>query len=90
MAHPKSNGKVSGILANLYARWRARAPAAAALREAEEEAPDERLLQRIWEHQRLRRDQLKTLDGQSLRVLHPGFCNHEAGPDFRPAPGMSR
>ena len=85
MAHPKSNGKVSSTLANLYARWRGRAPAAAALREAEEEAPDERLLQRIWEHQRLRRDQLKTLDGQSLRVLHPGFCNREAGPDFRGA-----
>src|SRR6185436_13724516 len=35
--------------------------------------------------QRLLRDQLKTLDGQSVRVLHPGFKNVEAGPDFRGA-----
>ncbi|MBI4663495.1 MAG: DUF2851 family protein [Verrucomicrobia bacterium] len=31
------------------------------------------------------RDQLKTLDGQPVRVLHPGFWNREAGPDFRGA-----
>jgi len=51
----------------------------------EEEAPLERLLQAIWFHQRLRRDQLRTLDGRVLRVLHPGFWNREAGPDFRGA-----
>ena len=39
----------------------------------------------IWHHQRLRRDLLRTLDGQPVRVLHPGFWNHEAGPDFRGA-----
>src|SRR5205814_1892517 len=38
-----------------------------------------------WQRQRLRRDRLKTLDGQPVRVLHPGFWNHEAGPDFRGA-----
>lgn len=47
--------------------------------------PPERLLQAIWQHQRLRRDQLRTLDGQSVRVLHPGFSNVEGGPDFRGA-----
>ena len=81
----KSNGKVSGISSNLYVEWRAQAPAALALRDAGEPAPPERLLQQIWLHQRLQRDRLKTLDGQRVRVLHPGFWNHEAGPDFRHA-----
>ncbi|MEO5802747.1 MAG: DUF2851 family protein [Verrucomicrobiota bacterium] len=45
----------------------------------------ERLLQNVWHHQRLLRDQLRTLDGKPVRVLHPGFWNHEAGPDFRGA-----
>src|SRR5438094_7364693 len=82
---PKSNGKVSSPTPNLYDQWRALAQAAPAMREAEEAAPSERLLQRIWQHQRLQRDQLKTLDGRRVRVLHPGFWNHEAGPDFRGA-----
>jgi hypothetical protein len=43
------------------------------------------LLQKIWQHQRLQRDALRTLDGQPLRVLHPGFLNREAGPDFQGA-----
>ena len=47
--------------------------------------PPERLLQSIWFQQRLCRDQLRTLDGRALRVLHPGHWNHEAGPDFREA-----
>jgi hypothetical protein len=49
------------------------------------DAPPEQLLQAVWEHQRLRRDQLNTSDGQTLRVLHPGFKNREAGPDFNGA-----
>src|SRR6266404_1000097 len=49
------------------------------------DSPPERLLQAVWLHQRLRRDQLKTLDGQPVRVLHPGFHNLESGPDFRGA-----
>ncbi|MFM1768247.1 MAG: hypothetical protein RJA22_776 [Verrucomicrobiota bacterium] len=47
--------------------------------------PAERLVQAIWCHQRLRRDQLRTVDGRSLRVLHPGFWNRGPGPDFRGA-----
>ena len=47
--------------------------------------PPERLLQTVWHHQRLQRDQLQTVDGLAVRVLHPGFWNHEAGPDFRGA-----
>ena len=84
-ARSKSNGKVSGISSNHYAEWRAQAPATLALREAGEPPPSERLLQQIWLHQRLQRDRLETLDGQWVRVLHPGFWNREAGPDFRQA-----
>ena len=47
--------------------------------------PTERLVQAIWQHQRLRRGELKTADGKSVRVLHPGFANFEGGPDFRGA-----
>ena len=47
--------------------------------------PPERLLQAVWQHQRLRRDQLKTTDGKIVRVFHPGFISVEGGPDFRGA-----
>ncbi len=47
--------------------------------------PPERLLQSVWQHQRLHRDVLTTTVGRPLRVLHPGFCNFEAGPDFQRA-----
>ena len=53
--------------------------------ETDASVPAERLLQKLWQHQRLRRDQLRTLDGKRLRVLHPGFWNQEAGPDFHNA-----
>ena len=51
----------------------------------DDESPPERLLQTIWQHQRLIRNQLKTLDGETVRVLHPGFRSVEGGPDFRGA-----
>ena len=70
--------------ANFYAQWRLRCGAAAILNE-DRDSPPERLLQAVWQHQRLRRDQLKTLDGQTVRVLHPGFGSPEGGPDFRGA-----
>lgn len=69
-----------------YARWRAIFAAPAGLHEtASARVPSERLLQHIWRHQRLRREALRTLDGRALLVLHPGFWNREAGPDFRRA-----
>ena len=71
--------------ANFYARWRARCGVVSVLHEDSESLPPEYLLQAIWQHQRLLHDQLKTLDGRIVRVLHPGFANHEAGPDFRGA-----
>lgn len=49
------------------------------------DSPPEKLLQAIWQHQRLRRDELTTLDGRNVRVLHPGFGNAGSGPDFRDA-----
>jgi len=70
---------------NLYAHWRAQQDARSLLRERDSPDPPERLLQNVWHHQRLRRDELRTVDGQPVRVLHPGFWNHAAGPDFRGA-----
>ncbi len=69
--------------ANLYSTWRAQRPSAGPLRE--DGPPPERLLQAVWQHQRVLRDQLTLADGRSVRVLHPGFLNREAGPDFREA-----
>lgn len=69
---------------NHYAQWRARQGVAATLRDSSD-APPEKLLQSIWQQQRLCREQLRTLDGQTLRVLHPGFASVEGGPDFRGA-----
>lgn len=69
---------------NPYAHWRARHSWAATLHESPA-APPEKLLQSIWQQQRLHREQLKTLDGQSVRILHPGFASVEGGPDFRNA-----
>ncbi len=72
------------ILDSFYAQWRLRCGVVPVLHE-DNESPPERLLQTIWQHQRLLRDQLKTLDGQPVRILHPGFRNVEGGPDFRGA-----
>ncbi|HEY1788606.1 MAG TPA: DUF2851 family protein [Verrucomicrobiae bacterium] len=68
---------------NVYAQWRARICAKDCLRD--ERFPPERLVQAIWQHQRLRRAELKTIAGESVRVFHPGFASVEGGPDFRGA-----
>jgi hypothetical protein len=80
----KSKGKVPPVLASFYAQWRVRCGAVSVLHE-DRDSPPERLLQSIWQHQRLVREQLKTLDGEPVRVLHPGFRSVEGGPDFRGA-----
>ncbi len=80
----KSNGKVPPVQASFYAQWRVRCGVVSVLRD-DRDSPPERLLQTIWQHQRLLRDQLKTLDDQPIRILHPGFRNVEGGPDFRGA-----
>ncbi len=69
---------------NFYAVWRTRCRAVNALHD-DDSVPPEKLLQAVWQHQRLRRDALKTSDGKTLRVLHPGFASAEGGPDFRGA-----
>jgi len=80
----KSNGQVPARLDSFYAQWRVSCGVFPQLRD-DDDSPPERLLQAIWLHQRLLRDQLRTLDGQQVRILHPGFHNLEGGPDFRGA-----
>jgi hypothetical protein len=75
---------VSRVESSFYAEWRLRSGVLPALHE-DESRPPERLLQSIWHHQRLRRDELKLADGRTVQVLHPGFWNREAGPDFHGA-----
>jgi Protein of unknown function (DUF2851) len=72
------------VLISFYAEWRVRSGAVPLLRE-DLDSPPERLLQAVWLHQRLLREQLTTLDGESVRILHPGFQSLEGGPDFRGA-----
>jgi hypothetical protein len=78
------SGKVLPFPNNLYAQWRLDNGAVPLLHEPQE-SPPERLLQAVWQYQRLRRDRLFSLDGRSLRILHPGFLSREGGPDFRRA-----
>lgn len=80
----QKQSQVSLGTTSFYAQWRSRHSAIAALGDADD-APPERLVQAIWQHQRLQRDQLRTLDGETVRVLHPGFASVEGGPDFRGA-----
>ncbi len=80
----KSNGNVPAVLVSFYAEWRVRCGAIPVLRD-DCDSPPERLLQTIWQHQRLLRERLRTLDDQPVRILHPGFRSVEGGPDFRSA-----
>lgn len=80
----KSNGKVSGYPTSYYAQTRLQGGGASALRDSGG-TPPEKWLQVVWQHQRLLRNQLKTFDGQAVRILHPGFLSREGGPDFRGA-----
>ena len=69
---------------NFYAVWRTQLAATEVLHD-ENGPPSERLLQAVWQHQRILRDQLKTNAGNSLRIFHPGFISVEGGPDFQGA-----
>jgi hypothetical protein len=68
---------------NFYAIWRTNCRALALREEAA--GPPEKLVQAIWQHQRIHRGELKTAAGTRVRVLHPGFASAEGGPDFRGA-----
>src|SRR5690349_16574884 len=70
---------------NFYEQWRDRAHGLPTLCDARGGGPPEKLLQQIWQHQRVLRDELRTVDGRRVRVVHPGFWNKEPGPDFRDA-----
>ena len=59
---------MSASVENFYAVWRERCRAVSLLQDAAG-VPPEKLLQAIWLHQRLHRDQLKTVDGRPVRVL---------------------
>jgi hypothetical protein len=80
---PKNCG-VTSRAENFYRVWRAQCRDIYFLHD-ERRLPPEKLLQAIWQHQRLRRDAMRTGDGRSVRVLHPGFISAEGGPDFRGA-----
>ena len=42
----------------------------------------ERLLQYIWQLQYFNQNELQSLDGETISVLHPGNINFNQGPDF--------
>ncbi len=69
---------------NFYAVWRTQFAATDVLHD-ENGPPSERLLQAVWQHQRIQRDQLKTNAGNPVRIFHPGFISVEGGPDFQGA-----
>ncbi len=79
-------GRVFPVPTSAYVEFLTQTRAQHCLRDdVARDTPPERLLQAIWFHQRLRRDQLRTTDGRRVTVLHPGFWNRESGPDFRDA-----
>jgi hypothetical protein len=67
-----------------YAAWRETRRPSPFLHDARSDPP-EKLLQAIWQQQRLRRQELQTAAGRGVRILHPGFPSVEGGPDFRGA-----
>ncbi len=82
-AIPENAVKVTTGISSFYEHWRQTHGRPSAFRESPDGLPAERLLQAIWARQRIQRDQLRTTDGRTVKVLHPGFWNREAGPDFR-------
>jgi len=70
-------------MATLYEKWHKQAHPPV-FREGSS-VPPEQLLQAIWQRQRIRRSDLRASDGRRAAILHPGFLNLEAGPDFRRA-----
>jgi hypothetical protein len=73
---------VPSLAQDLYARWRQSVRPPQSFADGGEAVP-ERWLQQIWRHQRIRRDDLATTDGRRVQVIHPGFWNRGAGPDFQ-------
>lgn len=82
---PTINRLLAAAESNPYLRWRSAHFARISFSEKSNQAPPEALLQQVWLYQRLLQDRLQTTDGRKVRVLHPGFWNRAAGPDFRQA-----
>lgn len=59
-----------------HLRWRAREESA---------SPDEMMLQCAWYERLYPETDLRTEEGHQLRVLSPGWWNHQEGPDFKGA-----
>ena len=78
------NGGMNIRADNFYAVWREQCRAVNLFREGGA-IPPEKLLQAVWQHQRLKRDNLLTTQGKHMRILHPGFASAEGGPDFHGA-----
>lgn len=43
---------------------------------------DEAFYHFVWQHKLYRTENLKTVCGLPIEVIHPGLLNHDAGPDF--------
>jgi len=77
---------VSSIPLDFYvARSRFARAAEFTLSEENSASPSEKLLQAVWNHQRLVLERLKTTTGERVKILHPGFWNSGPGPDFQKA-----
>lgn len=70
------------LYADSYLLWRREHHATPNFSESAPGRLPERWIQQAWRHQRLDRSRLRTTDGRRVRVLHPGFWNRGAGPDF--------
>ena len=46
---------------------------------------NEKLLQFIWQFQYFNKNELTTVEGAPLSIIHPGHFNHNQGPDFSEA-----
>ena len=73
------------IPTDFYHQWRSSAMATHLLKETSGPDFPERVLHLIWMHQRFESTPCTTTCGKPIEILHPGFWNHGAGPDFRSA-----
>jgi hypothetical protein len=46
---------------------------------------NEKLLQFIWQFQYFNKNELQTIEGENLQIIHPGIYNKDQGPDFSEA-----
>lgn len=81
----RGRGYAAGEAARRYLAWRLGRRFGECVREPSEVVampPSERHLQAVWFDPALRPDGLRTREGDSVVVVHPGEWNTGAGPDF--------